>query len=88
MKKTPQFKIGDRVTITKLPPDLDDRAEIGTPGIFRRALGKSFRVEGIDEDGHLELVVAERRPSLERYESDTIWIEPEFVALARRRAKK
>lgn len=89
MKKTPQFKIGDRVTVTKLPPDLHDRAEIDTPGVFRRALGKTFRIEGFDDRGHLELVVAERRPSPDKYESDTIWIEPEFVALVRRsRAKK
>jgi hypothetical protein len=60
-----------------------------TPGVFRRALGKTFRVEGIDDYGHLELVVAERRPSPDRYESSTIWIEPEFVILAKgRRAKK
>ena len=89
MKKRPQFKIGDRVTVTTLPPNLDDRAEIDTPGVFRRALGKTFRVEGFDCYGHLELVVAERKPTPDTYESDTIFIEPEFVALARRnRAKK
>ena len=89
VKKTPQFKIGDRVTVTTLPPILDDRAEMDTPGVFRRALGKTFRVEGFDRYGHLELVVAERKPRPDAYESDTIFIEPEFVTLARRsRAKK
>lgn len=88
MKKTPHFKVGDQVTISRLPPNLDDRAELGTPGVFQRALGKTFRVEGFDDYGHLELVVAERKPTQDTYESDTIWIEPEFVTLARRgRAK-
>jgi len=70
--------------VTKLPPNLPDGAGIDTPGVFLRALGKMFRVEGFDEYGHLELVVAGGRPT-----PDTIWIEPEFVTLARRsRGKK
>ena len=89
MKTKHHFKIGDRVTVTALPPDLDDRAGIGTPEVFRRALGKTFRVEGIDRHGHLELVVAEHRPTPDTYESDTIFIEAEFVTLVRKaRAKQ
>ena len=88
MKRTPIFKIGDRVTVTTLPPNLDDRAGIGTPEVFQRALGKTFRVEGIDRYGHLELVVAERRPTPDTYESDTIFIEAEFVTLVRRGREK
>ena len=38
--------------------------------VFRKAVGKTFRVEALGEYGHLELMVAG---------SDTIWIEPEFV---------
>ena len=64
------FHIGDMVRVIKIPPDLDDAAGIGTPDVFARALGKTFRVEGIGEYGHLELVVSQR---------DSIWIEPEFV---------
>jgi hypothetical protein len=80
MKKTATFKIGDRVTVTKLPPDQDDRAEIDTSGVFKRSLGKTFRIEGFDADGNLELAVTKH---------DTIWIEPEFVELTwRSRAKK
>jgi len=58
---------------------LNDSAGLGTPRVFEHALGKTFRVDPVDQDGHLELVVAERRPSRNTYESDTIWIEPEFV---------
>jgi hypothetical protein len=89
VKRTRHFKVGDRVTVTTLPPDLDDRAKINTLEVFQRALGKTFRVEGIGRYGHLELVVAERRRTPDTYESDSIFIEPEFVTRARRgRAKK
>jgi hypothetical protein len=66
------FQIGDMVKVIKIPPDLHDAASIGTPEVFARALGKTFRVEGIGEYGHLELVVSQR---------DSIWIEPEFVEI-------
>ena len=70
---------GDMVRVTRIPPDLGDRAGIGTPQVFEAALGKIFRVQDITEHGLLELVVAERHPSSDTYESDTIWIEPDFV---------
>ena len=65
-----QFQVGDKVKVLAIPPGLDDAAGIGTPEVFQRALGKTFRVAGFGEYGHLELVVSR---------SDTIWIEPEFV---------
>jgi hypothetical protein len=74
-----QFQVGVLVRVVKIPADLPDAVHIGTPRVFEQALGKTFRVEAVSELGHLELVVAERRPSKDTYESDTIWIEPEFV---------
>ena len=85
--KAQKFKVGDWVKIKKIPLGLTDAAGIGTPEVFKQALGRTFRIEGFDEHGHIELVVAERRPSSKRYESDTIWIEPEFVARVMRRRK-
>jgi hypothetical protein len=85
--KAHKYKVGDWVRVVKIPSDLTDPAGIDTPGVFKRALGKTFRIEGFGDYGHLELVVAERRPSSKRYESDTIWIEPEFVTRVRRRHK-
>ena len=82
MKQPPKksrFKEGDFVRIMKIPSDLDDSAGIGTPGVFARALGGTFRIDGIDEHGYLEIVVAERRPTPTTYESDTIYLEPGFV---------
>jgi len=50
----------------------------GTSGVFKRALGKTFRVAGIAEHGNLELAVTKH---------DSIWIEPEFVVRIERRRK-
>jgi hypothetical protein len=89
VKRKSQIKVGDRVTVMKVSPDSSAGEGMDTPAVFRRAVGRTFRVEGIDEYGHLELVVAERRPTPDKYESDTIWIEPEFVVLAQgQHAKK
>ena len=79
MVKRREIRKGDMVRLISIPPDLDDRAGIGTPQVFQSALGKTFRVEEISEHGHLELVVAEHHPSSDTYESDSIWIEPHFV---------
>jgi hypothetical protein len=62
--------VGDYVKVVKMPANLSDPAGIGTPAVFKRAQGKTFRIEGFDLYGHIELVVSRR---------DTIWIEPEFV---------
>ena len=74
-----KLKVGDWVKVVKIPPHLGDSAEIDTPGVFRRALNKAFRIEGFGKYGHIELVVEERHPTDGTYESDTIWIEPDFV---------
>jgi hypothetical protein len=74
-----QVKVGDLIRVVQLPADLHDAAGIGTPEVFQRALGKTFRIAGLDDRGHLELVVAEHKTSEETCSSDTIWIEPGFV---------
>jgi hypothetical protein len=81
--KARRVKIGDRVRIIKIPRELPDSPEMDTRAVFKQALARTFRIEGFDQYGHLELVVRVRRPSPGRYHSDTIWIEPEFVEAVR-----
>ena len=86
-RRTRRFRVGDIVKIIKIPSGLTDPAGIGTAKVFRRALGKTFRIEGFHTYGHIEIIVREHRRSPNRYQSDTIWIEPEFVRLAETRPK-
>ena len=79
MVKPREIRKGDMVRVIRIPSDLDDRTGIGTPQVFESALGKTFRVEGIGEYGHLELIVSQTSTGSSCYTSDTIWIEPGFV---------
>jgi hypothetical protein len=79
MEKPQRFKVGDTVRVVGIPPGLHDAAEIGTPEVFRDAVGKTFRVEGFDEHGNLELEVWRTDLPDASKVPDTIWIEPGFV---------
>jgi hypothetical protein len=79
MVKPHRFNVGDTIRVVGIPPGLHDAAEIGTPEVFRDAVGKTFRVEGFDEHGNLELEVWRTDLSNTQSVPDTIWIEPEFV---------
>jgi hypothetical protein len=79
MVKPHTFKVGDTIRVVGIPPGLHDAAGIGTPAVFRDAVGKTFRVEGLDEHGNLELEVWRTDLSTAPTVPDTIWIEPDFV---------
>jgi len=71
------MKIGDRVRILTIPPDLPE-GEIQTKSLFEMCLGKIFPIVGFQ--GHLlELEVGEVKGVAPVMES--IWIEPEHVEL-------
>ena len=82
MVKPHTFKVGDIVRIVKIPPDLHDAAGIGTPEVFANAVGKTFRIEGFGEYGHLELFARRGDAVDDSHPLDSIWIEPEFVEAA------
>jgi hypothetical protein len=67
------------VKIVQIPKDLSDAAKIQTPKVFKQALGKTFRVKGFDQYGHIELNVTKK---------DTIWIEPDFLIRMKNKTKK
>lgn len=66
----------------KVPPGLHDAAGIGTPEVFANAVGKTIRIEGFGEYGHLELFVRRGDAADDSHPLDSIWIEPEFVEAA------
>jgi len=71
-----QFKVGDIVEVVhytprRYAPGVKD--ELGTERLFRRIVGKKFRIMGFDEYGYVEL-----RPT----KRDTIWMGRDDVRLA------
>ena len=99
-KSSPKYlksdlKVGDRVRILDIPEDLKDsdfdRKDPHTPKLrtgelFRFCLGKTFTVYGFGRYGHVELQVGKNREVRGNFGwSDTIWIEPEFLKLVRRK---
>ena len=91
------FEVGDRVRVLDIPGDLkdpnydakhDDGEEwkMRTGELFRFCVGRVFTVYGFGRYGHVELRV-DRSPVVRRNGfSGTIWIEPEFLKLVRRKS--
>lgn len=77
--ESPAPRVGDRVRVVSLP-DVSNLA-VSTRVAFRLALGKVFKVEGIGEHGHLELVLGPEADQRLGGFMNTIWIEPEHTVL-------
>lgn len=77
-----KFKIGDIVEVihytpARYAPGIKD--ELGTEALFRRMVGKRYRIVGFGEYGHIELHPTRR---------DWVWIEPGEVILAPKKRKR
>jgi hypothetical protein len=77
-----QLKVGDIVEVTHYTlghhaPDVKD--ELGTEVLFRRIVGRHYRIMGFDEHGHIELHPTRR---------DWIWITTNDIKLVVRKRKK
>jgi hypothetical protein len=82
--KPPRFKVGDTVKLTGIPPqvDQDQRRFPETLDIFQKAVGRTFRVRGVDEYGHIELWLCYDGSEDERGVSHSIWVEPDYLAVS------
>ena len=77
-----KFRIGDKVKVVGMspvtfPPGVKD--ELGTEKLFKRMLGKVYTVRGFDKYGNAQL---------EPKRLNSVWVEPEFLRLQARKAKK
>ncbi len=81
-------KVGDRVRITAIPPDVPQYMPEETREVFRRCLGKVFTVRDIDQHGRLELWVKNGRDRKRIGRADIIWIEPEYAEVVERAARQ
>ncbi len=73
---------GDWARLVALPLDLDE-GPADTRRVFRRALGLTFRVEGFDRYGFIELDLTKKVAFLE-----FIWVEPYLLERTRSRRGK
>jgi hypothetical protein len=79
--KVPQFKVGEQVKLTRIPPQVE-RDRPGFPetfALFEKAIGRVFQIRGFDEYGHIELWLREDGSEDDRGVAHTIWVEPEYM---------
>ncbi|HWY53835.1 MAG TPA: hypothetical protein VNZ03_05195 [Terriglobales bacterium] len=69
------MKVGDKVRLIALPPDLPVGDADPTKAVFNRCLRHDFAVAGFNEIGWAELLVESVTGSI----GETIWVEPEFL---------
>ena len=89
------FRVGDRVRITDISPDLKnpnydlrdaEAREMRTAELFRFCLGRVFTVRGFGRYGTVELEVGNSSAVREKFGKwHTIWSEPEFLKLVNKR---
>jgi len=77
-----EISVGDWVRLVEIPPGISKMPE-ETQIVFDNALGKTFKIENFDEYGHAELDLTKK---VARF--NTIWVEPHFLLLFRRKLKK
>jgi hypothetical protein len=80
-------QVGDRVRMLAIPLDVTRMPE-ETRAVFQRCRGKVFTVREIDQHGHLELWVKDGRDRQRIAGADIIWIEPKYVEVVERAAKR
>jgi hypothetical protein len=94
---TPKLKVGQRVRIVDISPDLNDpnydlkdadHREMRTAELFRFCLGRCFKISDFDQYGNVELHVGNSSAVRKRFGNwHTIWVEPEFVRRIAKRKK-
>ncbi len=73
--------VGDWVRLVEIPTGIEKMLE-ETRIVFEKALGKTFRIEKFNEYGCAELDLTKK---VAKY--NTIWAEPQFLLLSRRKLK-
>lgn len=66
------MKVGDKVRLTGVPPDIEDHL---TELTFRRCLGHEFAVASINQIGYAELQIE----SITGTSGDKIYVSPRFL---------
>ena len=78
------MKIGDKVRLIRIPPNLRDDEKLGTCSLFEKCLGKAFPIAGLQsvEGLSYQLVQLDVGHVLGKPEyMDSVWVEPEYLLL-------
>ena len=76
------MKVGDKVTLIGIPPDLKDDEELQTRALFKKCLGKTFFISGLEAvEGLLYKLVKLDVGAVRGKDAcmETIWVEPEYL---------
>jgi hypothetical protein len=73
---------GDWVRLVAIPPEINKMPK-ETKDIFKKALGKTFKIESFDKYGHAELDLTKK---VEKF--NFIWVEPEYLLRSRRKTTR
>ncbi len=78
----PSFKIGDRVKLLSVPPEVErDRSRFPeTFALFQLAVGRVFEIRGFGEYGHAELWMHPDGSPADTVTADSVWVEPKYLA--------
>jgi hypothetical protein len=76
------MKIGDKVRLIVMPPDIRDDQKLQTRQLFEKCMGQTFTIAGLETVDGLPYAMVRldvgqvlgKAPYLE-----TIWIEPEYL---------
>lgn len=76
-----RLDVGCRVKIVEVPPAVfaDDNKFPETTELFHKALGRSFEVRGVNEQGFAELWVNDDGSEDNTGGGHSIWVEPECL---------
>lgn len=80
------FRIGDRLLVADIPPDLEDPKykddpQMRTGEMFRFCVQRKFVIRGFDRYGFVELRVDDDPRVKRKFGLNSIWLEPNFLTL-------
>jgi len=77
------MKIGDRVKLIGIPPNLHDEEDLPTRTVFERCLGHTFAIEDLESvEGLPYQLVKLKVGRLSGVPGEhVIWVEPEYLQL-------
>jgi hypothetical protein len=78
----PPFKVGDRVKLVRIPPQVErDRSRFPeTFALFQLAVGRVFDIHGFGEYGHAELWLHQDGSPADTGAAESVWVEPDYLA--------